>query len=385
MDPRPGQDEPMSLTLGDIAAALGAELVGDGSFAVRRLVTTAAASGPEDLVLAIEPAALAALDGCKARAAVVAQGMAVPPGSLAGHIVVKRPRYALARLAALFERVPVATPGMHASAAVDPSARIGAGVSIGAFVFIGPRAAIGDGTVLLAHVSVGADAVIGAHCRLHPGARVGERVRIGDRVIVQSNASIGADGFSYATPEPGSIESARAEGRITAQNTAIARIASLGTVEIGDDVEIGANTAIDRAALGTTQIGSGTKIDNLVQIAHNTIIGQNCLIAAQVGISGSCRIGNRVVLAGQVGIADHVTIGDDAIIMAGSGVGRDVPSGAIMLGYPAVPRKEFFAQLTEIRRLKRSHQGLSALEARVAAVEKRLAGTEAQATGRDGE
>jgi len=362
-----------SRTLGEIAAVLKAELVGDGSLIVQRLVPPAMAKYPEDLVLAVERTALAALDGCPARAAVVAEGMRVPPGRFAGHLVVGRPRYALAQLTALFQPTLHAPAGVHVLAAVDPTAQLGRGVSIGAFVVVGPRAEIADGTVIMAHATIGAEAVLGPECRIHAGARIGERVRLGARVIVQHNASIGADGFSYATPEPGSIESARSGGRIAALNSEIARIASLGTVEIGDEVEIGACTAIDRATLGATRVGRGTKIDNLVQVAHNCTIGENCLIAAQVGISGSCRIGNRVVLAGQVGIADHVTIGDDAIIMAGSGVGRDIPSGAIMLGYPAVPREAFFEQLTEIRRLKRRGESLAALQARLAEIERRLA------------
>jgi UDP-3-O-[3-hydroxymyristoyl] glucosamine N-acyltransferase len=222
-------------------------------------------------------------------------------------------------------------------------------------------------------VTVGADAVLGARCLLHPGARVGERVRLGDRVIVHHNASIGADGFSFVTPEPGSIETARASGEITARNTQIVRIPSLGDVEIGDDVEIGASSAIDRAMLGTTRVGRGTKIDNQVQIGHNTVIGENCLIAGQVGISGSCRIGNRVVFAGQAGVADHATIGDDAILMAGSKIHGHVAPAAIMVGYPAVSRKEFVAQLRSISRLKWKTGDFARLEARIVEIEQRLA------------
>ncbi|HLB80363.1 MAG TPA: UDP-3-O-(3-hydroxymyristoyl)glucosamine N-acyltransferase [Dongiaceae bacterium] len=355
-------------TLGEIAAAIGAELVGDGSWTVRAIAEPADA-GAEDLAIAIEPAALRLLAGSAARAALVAREAAPPAGALAGYLSARRPRHALALLLRLFDRPAQPPGGVHPTAAVEPSARLGDDVSVGAFVYVGDGAEIGRGTVLMPHVTVGAGARIGADCRLHPGARIGERVSLGDRVIVQSNACLGADGFSYATPDAGSIETARASGRITARNTEIVRLNSIGTVVLGDDVEVGANATIDRATIGATTVGRGTKIDNLVLVGHNTAIGENCLIAGQVGISGSCRIGDRVVLAGGVGIADHIAVGDDAIVMAGSGVGRDVPAATIVAGYPAMPRDEAFAQHAHIRRLGRMLRDLAALAKRVRRLE----------------
>ncbi len=355
-------------TLAEIAAALGGTLRGDGSIAVSRVVHPAAAEGPGDLALAIEKDAAAALATSTARAAIIVVGTE-PPAGIDACVTVERGRYALARLLTLFEVPPHAPAGVHPSAAVDPSARLGEQVSIGPFVHVGPDAVIGDGTVVLAHVSVGAGARVGAHCRIHPGARIGERVVIGDRVILQHNVSLGSDGFSYATPEPGSVETARATGRVEGRNTAIARIPSLGTVILGDDVEIGANTAVDRATIGATVIGAGTKIDNLVQVAHNVTIGENCLICGNVGISGSAKIGNRVVMAGGSGVADHLSIGDDTIVMGNAAVATDLPAGGLFVGQPAIARDEFFRQFRNIKRLGRMHDKLGEIEKRLAAIE----------------
>jgi UDP-3-O-[3-hydroxymyristoyl] glucosamine N-acyltransferase len=204
--------------------------------------------------------------------------------------------------------------------------------------------------------------VIGRDCLFHPGVRIGDRVVIGDRVILQHNVSLGADGFSYAGPTPGGHPAGPDAGALT-------RINSLGTVILGDDVEVGANSAIDRATLAATRIGRNTKIDNLVQIGHNAEIGENCLICGMTGISGSVQIGDRVVLAGGVGVADHVTIQSDAMIAAGSGVVSDVPAKGEMFGYPAVPRKRAFEQIKYLARARALFTEFGELKKRIAALE----------------
>ena len=355
-------------TLAEVADALAGELAGDGAMVLRRVVHPAAAEGAEDLALAVEQDAFGALAGSAARPAVVAAGSAPPP-ALAGYVAVDWSRHALARLLALFETPHHAPPGIHPSAVVDPTAGLGEHVSIGPFVYVGPGARIGHGSVVMAHVTIGAEARIGSLCRIHPGCRIGERVTMGDRVILQHNVSLGADGFSYATPEPGSVETARRTGRIEAQNTAIARIPSLGTVRLGDEVEIGAGSTIDRGTIGATTIGRGTKIDNLVLVAHNVTIGENCLICGNVGISGSARIGDRVVMAGGAGMADHASLGDDSIVLAYGGVVGDLPAGGIYVGQPAMARDEFFRQFRNIRRLGRMNDRLGELDKRLAAIE----------------
>ena len=358
-------------SLTDIATALGAQLVGDGSVLVRGVAHPAMATA-DTLALAVEDDAEKLLARTKATAAAVAEGRAEALAGLKGGIVVKRPRLALAQLLEIFDRPPMAEPGVHPSAVVHPTATIGADASIGPLCFVGAHARIGARARLLAQATVGAGASVGEDTLLHSGARVGERCVLGNRVIVQPNAVIGADGFSFVTPEKGSIESARETGRIEAQNVAIVRINSIGNVEIADEAEIGAGTMVARGTLGPTRIGRGTKIDNLCQIGHNCTIGANCLIAGNVGISGSVTLGDRVTLAGGVGVADHISIGDDSILIAGSGVWQSIPPRAIWGGYPAQPWKESQSFYLHVKRLPRMLRDMMALRDRVAELEKRL-------------
>jgi UDP-3-O-[3-hydroxymyristoyl] glucosamine N-acyltransferase len=341
--------------LSEIAAALGAEFAGDGRLVIEGVDHPALAK-PTDLALAMEEDALAALPASRAKAAILKRGCPVPD-RLAGVIYVDHPRYALAGLTKLFARPPHVPPGIHPSALVDPTAVIGEGSAIGPFTQIGSGARIGPRAIMLGQASIGADVRIGADALIHPGVRIGERVEIGDRTILHNNASIGADGFSFAIPEPGELP--------RPGQPPIQRIASLGTVVIGDDVEVGANSCIDRGTIEATRIGNGSKIDNLVMIGHNNRIGRGCLIAGRVGISGSCRIGDGVILAGGVGIADHVTIGDGALVLAGAQVGsRQIAPGAVVMGYPAMARVKFFEQVRHLHRLKKLFADVAELKAR---------------------
>jgi UDP-3-O-[3-hydroxymyristoyl] glucosamine N-acyltransferase len=351
----------MPMILRDIAAALSAPVEGDGNIEIAGIADPAHASG-SDLALAMTRESVPALAHTKARAVVVALNVAASVDRFDAVIKVERPRQALAVLTRLFERPVHRGSGIHPSAVIAPDAQVDDGASIGPLSVIGPRARVGAGTAILAHVTVGADAMIGRDCLIHPGARIGDRVVIGDRVILQHNVSLGADGFSYAAPAPDE----RSAGD---EMSMLARINSLGTVIIGDDVEIGANSAIDRATLAATRIGRNTKIDNLVQIGHNAEIGENCLICGMTGISGSVLIGDRVVLAGGVGVADHVTIQSDALIAAGSGVIRDVPAKGEMFGYPAVPRKRAFEQIKYLARARALFTEFGELKKRIAALE----------------
>jgi UDP-3-O-[3-hydroxymyristoyl] glucosamine N-acyltransferase len=351
----------MPMILRDIAVALSASVEGDGSIEIAGIADPALASR-SDLALAMTRESVPALAHTQARAVVVAIKVAAAVDRFDAVLKVEHPRHALAVLTRLFERPVHRGSGIHPSAVVAPDAQIEHGVSIGPLSVVGPRARVGAGTAILAHVTVGADAVIGRDCLIHPGARIGDRVVIGDRVILQHNVSLGADGFSYAGPAP-------AEGAAGQDMRKLERISSLGTVVIGDDVEVGANSAIDRATLAATRIGRNTKIDNLVQIGHNAEIGENCLICGMVGISGSVRIGDRVILAGGVGVADHVTIESDAVIAAGSGVIRDVPAKGEMFGYPAVPRKRAFEQIKYLARARTLFTEFGELRKRIAALE----------------
>jgi len=353
-----------------LASRIGGRCEGDGSIEVDRPCEPADAGSASDLPLLFSADAVSELRSAAPRAALTVEGLVLPAGRFAGLIRVARPRHALARLLPLFLPVRKAQPGVHATAIVDPSARIAADASIGPFVQIGADVEIGAGCILDGNVTIGEGSRLGPDCRLHAGVRLGPGTRLGARVILHFNVSLGADGFSYATPEPGSVETLTAGSRVQARNQAIERIPSLGRVAIGDDVEIGANSAVDRGTIGDTLIQRGTKIDDLVMIGHNCRIGEDCLIAGQVGIAGSCQIGNRVVLGGQVGIADHLVIGDDAVVMAASGVGRDVAPGMVVGGTPAVPRHQFFEQLLGLARLKRMAEEIRGLGERLAGLER---------------
>lgn len=361
------------VSLSAVAACTpGAKLHGNGDLVVADLAHPRMITGPDQMVLILDAAALVLLPHSPfpVKSAVVAEGIEVPEGLLEAYISVERPRLALATLLAIFEKPVHAVAGIHPTAVIESSAKVHPSVSVGAFVYVGEQALIGANTILMPHVTVGAEVKMGANCLLHSGVRIGERVMMGNRVVIQHNASIGADGFSYVTPEPSSVESAQSSGgKVTGQNSQIFKINSIGTVVLEDDVEVGACATIDRSNLGATLIKKGTKIDNLVMIAHNNVIGENCLIASQVGIAGSCEIGNRVVAAGQVGVADHMKVGDDSILMAKAGIIRDIGPKSVVMGYPALPRREAFQNYMYTGKLRELFQDFKALKKRVAELE----------------
>lgn len=361
-----------TFTLQEIATAVEGRLIGDGTLRVTRLAHPADVAGASDLALAMDGKLLELLKGAKVSAAIVS-GDEKASDFLAARIIVARPRVALARLTSLFAVPVTVKPGIHPTAVIEEGAMIGKNAAIGAQVYIGARAVIGDNAVLHPQCYIGEDAVIGNDALIYAGAKIGAGTRIGDRVIIHFNASIGADGFSFVTPQTGSVEAAKAGGggEVTASNTALIRIASLAPVIIGGHVEIGANTSIDRGTIAPTRIGNGTKIDNQVQIGHNVTIGDNCMICGRTGIAGSAKIGDRVVLGGAVGVADHVTVGDDAIAMAMSGIAGNVPARAIVGGIPAAPRERVMENLFNMGRLKQFFKKIEHLAERLEKLEKK--------------
>jgi UDP-3-O-[3-hydroxymyristoyl] glucosamine N-acyltransferase len=358
-------------TLHEIARALGADLVGDGSLVVTSVAHPLLAEGAGTLALATELTAEEALPRTRAVSAVVAAGREGALAPLSGGIVVSRPRYALAQLLEMFAVPPVSESGVHPSAIVHPSATIGTDVSIGACAVVGPGSRIGDRTRVLSHVTIGADVTVGDDGLIHAGVRIGDRCVLGHRIILHPNAVIGSDGFGFVTPEKGSVESARTTGRVDATNVTLVRVNSIGSVVIDDDVEIGAGTCVDRATLGVTRIGRGTKIDNLVQVGHNTTIGENCLIAGTCGLSGSVTLGDRVSLGGGVGVSDHLSIGDDAVIVARSGVATSVPARQVWGGFLAVPWQDGTQDLFSARRVPRMLREIDELKQRLAHLEQK--------------
>lgn len=344
----------MSFTVQEIAAALEAKAFG----AVDVEITGAsepATAAPTDLALAMDPKYADGLAQGAARAAIVWDGADWEALGLEAAIVVPRPRYAMSGLTTLMDPGPEIAAGVHSSAVVDPSAVIGDGAAVGPLVVIGPRAKIGANARIAAHVSIAEDAVIGDNALILQGAKIGARVVIGDRFICQPGAVIGADGFSFVTPEKSRVEEARKSlGTETeAVNASWTRIHSLGAVEIGDDVEIGANSTIDRGTIRATRIGHRTKLDNLVHIGHNVEVGNDALLCGQVGIAGSTMIGHRVVLGGQCGVSDNIFVGDDVVAGGATKILTKVPAGRVILGYPAMKMDQFLEASRNWRRLPR--------------------------------
>ena len=305
-------------------------------------------SDENTLALALGEEEIANLAKSKAKAALVPLGVQIDGFTT---IEVERPRLAMMKLLNLFYVPPVVNQDIHPTAVVDQSAKLGHNVCIGPNVVISPNVTIGDNTKILANTYIGSNAKIGNNCFIHPGVNIGDRVQVGNEVILHHGVSLGSDGFSFVTENPNNIENARHDGEIKEGDTeqVIFKIPSIGSVIIGNNVEIGANTAIDRGTIENTTIGDNTKIDDLVMIGHNCRIGKGCLIVSQVGIAGSCVIGDRVVIAGQAGLADHIEIGSDTIITAKAGVTKSFPEKSIIVGIPAVPRKDFIKQLKTMK------------------------------------
>ena len=327
----------MSHTIREIAAALGAMAEGDLDLAVTGAAEPQAA-GPDQLALAMDPRYGDGIAKGKARAAIVWPGADWRGMGLQAAIFAPRGRLAMAGLTRLMDPGPDIAPGVHALAIVDPSVNLGEGAAIGPFVTIGRDVRIGPGARIASHVSIAEGAQIGAGALILQGARIGARVTIGERFICQPGAVIGADGFSFVTPEKSGVEEIRETlgSRAGIRDQSWTRIHSLGAVTIGDDVEIGANTCIDRGTVRDTVIGAGTKLDNLVHIGHNVQVGRDCLLCGQVGIAGSARIGDRVVLAGQCGVNDNIFVGNDVIAGGATKIFTNAPAGRVLLGYPAV-------------------------------------------------
>ncbi len=318
-------------------------------------------AGPEELTF-LDPknqGMVSALPECRAGGVIVDSGLALPPGLNA--IRIDPPHLGLAKA------LEILYPRRRPSLGVSPAAHIGPGAAIGEDVniypgaFIGEGARIGRGTDIFPGAYIGPGASIGADCQIHANVTINERCEIGDRVIVHPGAVIGADGFGF-TPEPG--------GNDPREPFRHRKIPQVGRVVIEDDVEIGANTTIDRATLDATVIGRGTKIDNLVMVAHNCTVGRHTIIIAQAGISGSTTVGNYVTIAGQAGMVGHITIGDRAVITAKAGVTKDVEEGKVVIGAPAMDIREGRLAFGLVARLPELKKNISDLLRRVEELEK---------------
>ena len=335
------------MRLAELAERLGCSVRGNTDVEVTRGRGIAEA-GPGDLTFLANAKYAPKLASTRASAIVVTPEIATSLPSLLS----PNPYLTFAQALPLLHPARRPQPGIHPSAHVDPSAVIGPEVTVGPFAVVGARCRVGARSILHGHVVVYDDVEIGQDCLLHAGVHVREGSRLGERVILQNGVVIGGDGFGFAKDSEGHYHN----------------FPQVGIVVIEDDVEVQANTTVDRAALGETRIGRGTKIDNLVQVAHSVTIGEDSILCAQVGISGSTKIGKRVTLTGQVGVVGHLEIGDGAIATAQSGVAQSVPAGAMVSGYPAIENRGWlrsvalFARLPELLRRLRAiekHLGLN--------------------------
>ncbi len=340
------------ITLREIAALVGGELSGDGDIRITSVSDISEANSTQ-LTFVSEEKHLEAAAASKAAAFIIKRGLKLPGRAF---VEVGSAHLAIAKVLEKISSKPTYPKGVHHSAVVSRHARLGKDVSIMPFTVIEDGAEIGDETVIMPFTYVGKDTKIGRNCLLYAGVTVRERITIGNNVIIHGGAVIGADGFGYTKQENGHYY----------------KIPQVGTVVIEDDVEIGANSCIDRAMLSKTIIGRGTKIDNLVQIAHNVTIGEDCIFAAGSAVAGTCEIKKGVVLAGQVGVADHVTIGENTVVLAQSGVSKDIPDNKVYWGYPADEVKSAWRALAELRRMPVLIEKVKNLEIRLEEMEKRL-------------
>ena len=333
-DPAPPLVKPVDA--GELAALLGGRLEHPGTEPITGLAPLTAPR-PGSVVVAETAAGVAALEGAPVGLVVVPEGVELGTEGASPHplLRVADTRLALATLSALFDARPRGAPGVSPGAHVHPEAVLGHDVSVAAGVVVGAGARLGDGCALHPGCVVGAGAVLGEGCVLHANVTLYDGVVLGARVVLHSGVVIGADGFGYAHGPRGAV-----------------KIRHLGTVELGDDVEIGANTCVDRGTLSSTVIGPRTKLDNLCQVGHNVRVGADCLVAGTVGIAGSTVLGDGVVVGGNAVFAEHLSVGDGARIAARAGVTKNVPAGETWAGFPARPYRAWVRELYLLGRLE---------------------------------
>jgi len=336
------------LALSQLAGKLGAEVIGDGDHEVCG-VRPLDAAGPEHLSFLHNPKYVEEARSSTAGAVLVADPAVLPDRNL---LVCPEPYLALARALELFHPSTRPEPGIHPSAVVGVDVVLGDEASIGPLASVGASAKLGERSIVGPGCVLGRGVAVGADCVLHSRVVIEDGCRVGDRCIIHSGTVIGSDGFGFATVDG-----------------VHHKVPQVGIVVLEDDVELGANVCIDRAALGETRIGRGTKVDNLVQIAHNVEVGEHCLLVAQVGISGSTRIGHHTVFAGQSGCSGHLSIGSGVVLVARAAAYKDVPDGATMAGAPARPHREWLKANANLQRLDGLRRKVKELEARLSEME----------------
>jgi UDP-3-O-[3-hydroxymyristoyl] glucosamine N-acyltransferase len=340
------------VTLRELAERLHCRLEGDGAVEITRVAGLDDA-GPGDVTFFSNPKYAHALERTRASAVILADDAPAAPVAM---LRSANPYLSFAQALEVLTPEPPSRPGVHPTAILGDGVEIGEGVSLGPYVVVGDGARLGDRVTVKAHAVIGAGTTIGEGSVIHAQVSIRERCQLGCRVVVQDGAVIGSDGYGFVTD---------GEGRHH-------KIPQRAPVVIEDDVEIGANTTVDRPAVGETRIGAGSKVDNLVQIAHGVRVGRHVLLAAQVGIAGSTKVGDHVVLAGQVGVAGHLSIGDRVKATAQTGVPNSVAADAFVSGYPAIDNRDWLKSSAVFRRLPELKKQVHALATRLEALEARL-------------
>ena len=340
------------MKLRELAERLGCRLEGDGEIEIERVAGIEKA-GPADLTFFANNKYAVALRTTRAGAVILGEQAQPAPCAM---LRTKNPYLVFAKAVEIFADTWKPAPGVHALAVIGDGARIASDASVGPHAVIGEGAVIGARTIVHPLVVVGRHAVIGDDCVIHALASIRERVVLGNRVVVQDGAVLGSDGYGFARDSDGGHY----------------KIPQVGGVVIEDDVEIGANTTIDRPAVGETRIGAGAKIDNLVQIAHGVTVGRRSMLAAQVGIAGSTTLEESVTLAGQVGVAGHLTVGKGTIATAQTGIPNSVEPGSLVSGYPAIDNRDWLKASAVFRKLPELRKTIAALERRIAELEKKV-------------
>lgn len=361
---------PAEMTAAQIAHMIGGKVHGSPETKVSSVALSPLDAVEGQIAFMYDAKLLKRLDQCKATLVIV------PEGTKADRplILVQRPNLAIQKiLTALQPKRYTPAKGVHPTAVVDPSAELGEDVAIGPLVVVGPKTKIGARTVLMAGTVIGGEVQIGSDCVFHAGCLIADYIKIGNKVTMQQGASIGPDGFGYVTERPSNMELRMAGiNDLSDDPNPLLKIPQIGTVVIEDEVEIGSNATIDRATMGATVIGKGSKIDNLVMIAHNVRIGREVLVVSQSGVAGSCTIGDRAILAGHTAVSDHLHVGKDAIIEGKAGVMKDVPDGDVMCGVPAQQAKPYFTEVALKRKLPKIFDDVRDMKKRIQELEAKL-------------
>jgi len=344
------------MKLGELASRLGAELRGDAELEVTG-VKGIEEAGPSEVTFVANPRYGGLARKTKAAAVLVEPEF---PEIETATLRLKNPYLAFSRTLGMFYQPPAYAPGIHPTAVIDPTAVIGEGAHVGAYVVIGPQVRLGDHATLLPHVVLYPGVAAGSHFFAHAHAVVREYCVLGDHVTLENGAIIGADGFGFAKNEAGHWE----------------KIPQSGPARLGNRVDVQANACIDRATVGATEIGDGSKVDNLVQVGHGSRVGENTLVCAQAGLAGSSVVGSNAILAGQAGVAGHCTLGDGVILTAQTGVSHDIPAGKMISGSPGFDNRVWLRAVTIFQRLPELLKRLSQVEKKLAAQDASVGATE---------